>query len=350
MRAAVIGLGRIGFEFSLDPKRQQPASHLECCLELSEISNVAVCDVSIDKHARARKRFPQVDSAFESYLEMLREFEPEIVSVATPTPSHARIACDVASYPSVKAIFLEKPIAQSLEEADRIISACRKNEVQLTVNYTRRWHPTFQKLVAYVGDPHVVIGIHPGPLLRTGTHMIDLFNQLLPDEPVSVQAFGLPYLNYLTDSKEGCNDLSISGCVHYTVKNDLKGEAILISGADKPYVLFELDVLMKNGRFRVVDNGGRLEFYEPEPSNMYSLNELVPREITSYRRVRRQTPLLWAIKSVIAGVDKPWWQEASSLAARKALHVALALHYSTMHDSQIVLLEAVPEKYMVNSY
>lgn len=361
MRAAVIGLGRIGFEFGLDKKRKQPASHLDCYRSMNDIAEIAVCDVDKNKLALVRMAYYISDEAnpfrmkeFTDYRKMLQEFQPQIVSICTPTPTHASITCEVANHPSVKAIFLEKPIAQSLEEADRIIKACEKNQIKLAVNYTRRWHPLWQatKKLSHFDEIISIVGFHHGPLLRTGTHMLDIFNWYIGREPINVQAFGYAESNYLTSS----NDYNISG--HITYEDNI--EATIVSGKQKPYLLFEVDIFRRESRTKILENGKYYCHYKKFPSDKYSnIEELKPCEVVYERSLPiNRTPLYNAITQLTTSIYDVITQLANSIYkplctgedARKALEVALALHYSAMNGNTLININEVPKNYVVVSH
>lgn len=349
-RAAIIGLGLIGFQYGLEKGRVYPASHYHCYRHLFEngmLTDIAVCDSDKVKLAGFS------ENMFTNYHEMMQKFNPEIVSICTPTNTHAGITCDIASYPSIRAILLEKPMAESLEDADKIIKACINNNVRLSVNYSRRWSGDFRTLQVFCKSSAkrfcTAIGLHPGPLLRTGTHMLDLFNWCFGD-PVHVQAFGILWANYVTQKVlEGNLDYNISGVISYQHGH----LAILSSNKSRPYVLFEVDVLSDGGRMRIVDNGEQTDFYAVRPSRRYeNLKEL--------KLVRRESPgevhstLLRAIEETVhsAGAEKPsnFVNSCSGEDARNTLQVALALHYSAMHKNKIVRVSEVPRDYKVESY
>lgn len=346
-KVTIIGLGRVGFKFGLDEMRVRPASHVACYLESKSVDSIALCDSNLDTLTTALCKTDKLEkeiAAYDKYQIMLKEFQPEIVSICSPTPTHAEIACAVASSGSVKAIFLEKPIAQSLQEADAIINACKSNGVRLTVNYTRRWSPLYRDVKSTLLreglDIETIVGIHPGPLLRTGTHATDLFNWLMIDDPIEAQAIGCGHTNYLGTENLSTEDLNISGVISYGDK-----EAVLLSGKQKPYVLFEVDIIGSNGRIRVSGNGTKAEYYKVAPSNRYeNLNELY--EATVQTVYERENPLLRAISEVI---ERQQFISCTGQEARNALQIALALHYSMTHQRPVKLTD-VPLDYKVVSH
>lgn len=341
IRAAVIGLGRVGFEFSLEEGRGQLASHLSCYIEFLGRQNVAVCDTNIAQLSKVQLHYFIAEedgnklSYYQNYEEMLNRFKPHVVSICTPTNTHEKIACEVVSFPSVKSLFVEKPIAQSMSEANRIIEACKSHGVKLTVNHQRRWDPTYQFLAANLKDPKTIIGIHHGPILRTGIHMLDLFNWIVGKRPVSAQAFGKSFTNYVTDAtaQPPFNDVNISGIITYE-----EGiEAILVSGPQKPFVLFEFDAIYDNGRLRVTENGDRVEVWDAFTSDRYAgLGELKP---VSVRMRKEPSSLFEAIKEVCNFESFAAPNSCSGEEGKKALQLALALNYSAAHNNQIVPLD-----------
>ena len=339
MRSAVIGLGRVGYEFGLDKKREdQPASHLACYQALPAIDEIAVCDLDPQKRGNLPSETKKVSSHWKDYDCMLKNFEPNVVSICTPTPTHKEIAVAAAQTSSVKAIFLEKPIASTVKDAKAIIEACKENNVRLTVNFTRRWNPVYASLKDSSFD--FAVGMHPGPLLRTGVHMLDLFN-LIFGEPKIVQAFGEPQDNYLTLESDS-NDYNINGAIHY-----VPGTAFLISGPHRPKtVLFELDLFSEASRMKIGDNGAKVTNYSLLPGRYTGLSEYKEQIIQNCYPTL--SPLLAAIEET---ANFPLTQNScSGEDALEALRVALGLHYSAMNAYKIVALKELPEDYEVKTY
>src|SRR5207247_1879985 len=114
---------------------------------------------------------------------------------ATPDNYHVGPVIDAANA-KVKAILVEKPIATSVEDADRMIEAARKNGVRLSVDHTRSWWPSYQharKLVrngAIGGLTRIVVtmGGARSMLFRNGTHLVDTMEYFAESPPVWVIA------------------------------------------------------------------------------------------------------------------------------------------------------------------
>lgn len=96
---------------------------------------VGVSDVS--KKALSKARNAGVKKTFTDYKDLLKQPEIDAVIIALPTHFHLRCATEAAE--AKKQIFLEKPIARNLEEANAIISASKRNSVKLMIGYPLRF-------------------------------------------------------------------------------------------------------------------------------------------------------------------------------------------------------------------
>jgi hypothetical protein len=124
-KAGVIGIGRIGYKWK--------DSHYNQYCRNERVESVCLCDtVPVSTHI----------PIYFNYLEMIKKGHLDIVSVCTPPETHCKIVCDIAPY--VKGIYCEKPIATTLEEADKMIQVCHSYGVVLQINHQRRWNkPVF---------------------------------------------------------------------------------------------------------------------------------------------------------------------------------------------------------------
>ncbi|RJP23591.1 MAG: gfo/Idh/MocA family oxidoreductase [Deltaproteobacteria bacterium] len=85
---------------------------------------------------------------FPTYEELLRNSDIEAVLISVPHHLHRPLSIQAAD--AGKHVMVEKPIANNLEEADSMLSACRRNGVKLTVNYSFRYLPRVRKARALV--------------------------------------------------------------------------------------------------------------------------------------------------------------------------------------------------------
>ena len=130
LRLGLIGLGYIG------------KVHLRHALKLTNANLVAVSDIS--KRALKNAKSAGVKKTFDSYEQLLKD--PEIDAVIIALPTHLHLQCAIRAAEERKHIFLEKPIARNVQEAQEIISATRRNSVKLMIVYPLRFNSTFRNL------------------------------------------------------------------------------------------------------------------------------------------------------------------------------------------------------------
>ena len=118
--------------------------HLKNALTLQEqgeIKLVGLADIALE-----RAKGPGDEHgvpAFDNAIEMLDKTKPQFVVVATPHPSHEEIT--VAAAQRGIHVLCEKPIAHTVDAADRMIAACRKAGVLLGIDFSQRPTPAYQK-------------------------------------------------------------------------------------------------------------------------------------------------------------------------------------------------------------
>jgi len=100
---------------------------------------VSVADIDAARGEALAKEFNA--KYYEDYREMLRG-DIDAVSICLPHSLHCEATIEAASLG--KHVLIEKPISNTLEEADQIIEACRQHGVNLMVGFTHRFHPELQ--------------------------------------------------------------------------------------------------------------------------------------------------------------------------------------------------------------
>ena len=94
---------------------------------------------------------------FEDYEQALRETQPDAVSINTYTDSHAAYA--LRAMDAGCHVFVEKPLAPNLADAEAIVAKAKATRRKLVVGYILRVHPAWQKLVGIgrgLGKPLVM--------------------------------------------------------------------------------------------------------------------------------------------------------------------------------------------------
>ncbi len=132
LKFALVGCGRIA-------KRH---SDLLGHGEIEGAQLVAVCDLDESRAKAIGEKFDV--PYFTDMHEMMKQIDLDIVSVLTDSGSHAKVVIDLAQYG--KHIVVEKPIALTLDDVDRMISACDRHGIKLFVVQQNRFNVPVVKL------------------------------------------------------------------------------------------------------------------------------------------------------------------------------------------------------------
>ena len=135
MKYALIGCGRIA------------VNHMKAALN-NNLDIVAVCDIDKEKmEAILEKNNLQENKSIKKYIDykkMIDEEKPELVSIATESGIHAEIALHCIEY-GVNVI-IEKPMAMSIEDADKIVELSEKKNVKVSACHQNRFNIAIQEL------------------------------------------------------------------------------------------------------------------------------------------------------------------------------------------------------------
>lgn len=194
-RAGVIGCGEIGSTIEDHVQGSSirmglPYGHAPAYRAVQRVKLVAGADNNAGRRRDFSKRWciPE-QNVYADYREMLERENLDIVSIATPTPLHVEMTL-AAVEAGVGAIFLDKPVASRLGDAQRAVRACRDAGIPVMVNHTRRGDVTYRQARQLIDDGaigtlHSLIAHFNGHLMWTGTHAFDLINYFNGDRPVS---------------------------------------------------------------------------------------------------------------------------------------------------------------------
>lgn len=133
MRYAIIGCGRIA--------RFHIMSAKENYLEI-----VALCDLDVEKVKKYIHDYnlPLTTKIYSDYKKMIEKENVEFISIATESDKHAPIAIDVIEQ-NIN-VLIEKPIALSIEDANRIYAIAEEKDVIVGVCHQNRFNPAIREL------------------------------------------------------------------------------------------------------------------------------------------------------------------------------------------------------------
>ncbi|MFH1789419.1 MAG: Gfo/Idh/MocA family oxidoreductase [Candidatus Altiarchaeota archaeon] len=181
IRAAVVGVGAMG------------KNHARVYAELEGVELAAVADIDEERAKRISDKYRC--RHYADYRKMLSGEDLDVVSVVVPTNSHTRIALECIGR-GVN-VLVEKPIADTVENAEKMISAARKNKVKLSVGHVERFNPAVVELkrrldAGELGRIFKVACVRVGPfperirdvgvVVDLATHELDIMRYLVGAE------------------------------------------------------------------------------------------------------------------------------------------------------------------------
>jgi len=146
LKLCLVGCGMIG------------RIHAQACQKHRDDIDLYVCDLDSEVARAAGEEFEAV-GVFTSYEEVLADSDIEAVDLCLPHHIHASTA--LSAFEAGKHVLLEKPIANSLAEADSIIKAADKSGLVLAVSENFRFEPGIDRALEImergdIGKPFLI--------------------------------------------------------------------------------------------------------------------------------------------------------------------------------------------------
>jgi len=194
-KTALVGCSRMGaFIDNEVPEERGAYSHAAGYEACDRTEMIACSDLREDVMEEVGKRYgvPK-ESQYTDYKEMIDREQPDIVSVATQPEHRAEIVIYAAEH-GVRAIYAEKALAASMDDAKAMLEAVERNGVCLNLGANRRWdvgYDTMKDVIdsGRIGSLKTVISHMTGTMFNTASHIFDLLVRLNSDAAVSwVQA------------------------------------------------------------------------------------------------------------------------------------------------------------------
>lgn len=194
VRVLVAGLGNMGRSHAL-------AYHTNPGFEIVGLVN------------RSRVALPAELQGYEilpSFEDALAELTPDLVSINTYSDSHAAYA--IKAMEAGADVFVEKPLATTVEDAKRVVAAAKANGRKLVIGYILRHHPSWMRLIGEarkLGGPYVfrmnlnqqssgptwethkALMQTTSPIVDCGVHYLDVMLQITDAKPVQVRGMGV---------------------------------------------------------------------------------------------------------------------------------------------------------------
>ncbi len=191
VRVGVVGTGHLG------------EHHVKHFANMNEAILVGVFDTNQNRGQKIAKNNKTL------YFPTLKDLKNKVdaISIVTPTESHAIIALECMK--SGKHVFVEKPMTQSISEANDLIISAKKNNVVLQVGHIERLNPALNALKPYLIEPRYIEIQRLAPYQTRGSdipvvldlmiHDIDIILSIIKSPVKSIRANGLSIITNSID-------------------------------------------------------------------------------------------------------------------------------------------------------
>ena len=343
LRYALIGCGRIS-----------PNHAAACLANADELEPVAVCDPVAPRRSILKEHFQDPAlRGYADYREMLLKERPQLVAIATESGKHAQIALDCLE--AGCNLIVEKPIALSLEDADRIIALADQKGLKVCACHQNRFNKSVQKIRKAVEDGRFGRMLHGtahirwnrnkayydqakwrgtweqdgGALMNQCIHNIDLLRWMMGDGVAEVMA----YTDRLAHDYIEAEDLGLA-LVRFT-----NGSYGVIEGTTNVYPKNLEETLYLFGEKGTVKAGGksvnRIEEWRfadetEDPAQICRAFSETPPNIYGFGH----TPLYRHVMAAVRGNRAPL---CDARAGRRALELVLAIYLSAAEHRPVAL-------------
>jgi len=204
IRVGIIGVGYLGMQHA------RIASYLE------EADLRAVADIDFKKAFEIGNRHGV--NYYQNYEDMLDEIDAGIV--ATPTSEHHAISMNLLR--NGKHVLVEKPITETVAQAEELVAAAKAQGLVLQVGHLERFNPAVEAVETIISDPRFLevqrLGsfsarsLDVNVVLDLMIHDLDIILALIKDEVAVIRSSGIHVLSEKIDIANARLEFK-SGCV-----------------------------------------------------------------------------------------------------------------------------------------
>lgn len=249
-KVLLIGLGQVGmgYDFKVVPSLSLVLTHARAFSMHQNFTLVG----GVDPDPGCRDRFVQGyrASAYDDLATALKQTQPDVVVIASPTQYHLEAIQAALSHAKPKLILCEKPLAYDLAEARAMIETCKDAGCLLYVNYLRRVEPGAIEIKQRLMDGRIATPVkgvawYSKGLLHNGSH----FSNLLEFWLGPVMDFKLISPGRLWQGTDPEPDVQITFA---------SGEVIFLAAKEENFSHHEIQLVAPNGCLRYEQGGRRI--------------------------------------------------------------------------------------------
>jgi len=184
---------------------------------------------SPESRAALNKELGGAYPEFADFQEALKVSKPDAVSISTYPDTHAEYA--EAAFDAGCHVFIEKPLAETVVAAERIVAKARATNRKLVIGYILRHHPSWIKFIEVAQtlgkplvmrmnlnqqssesnwDTHKNLMSSISPIVDCGVHYVDVMCQMTRSKPIRVSGIGARLTDELPEGKINYGALQVS--------------------------------------------------------------------------------------------------------------------------------------------
>jgi predicted dehydrogenase len=243
---------------------------------------VAVSDLSLQRLAQVETRYPSIKTTTD-YRELLKNPSVDAVVIATPVSSHFDLALE--SLKAGKHVLVEKPLAASSEQAERLIEEGERRQRILMVDHTFVYTGavrTIRQMVAgqtlgdiyYYDSVRVNLGLFQhdmNVIWDLAVHDLSIMDYVLPAKPIAVSATGISNIQGQPENVAYLTlffpDRQIAH-IHVNWLAPVKVRRTLIGGSEKMVVYDDLE---PSEKVKIYDKGVTVSAIPQRPEAVYEM-------------------------------------------------------------------------------
>jgi len=310
LRAAVIGVGYLG------------RFHAQKYRDHAGVTLVGVVDASRERAAEVAAEVGCV--AFTDHRELIGQVD--LVSIAVPTQYHFAVARDCLA--NRIHVLLEKPITQTIAEADELIRLADQYGLVLQVGHLERFNPAVLALQGVLNNPLFIESHRLAPFKPRGTdvnvvldlmiHDIDILLSLVRHPIITINSVGLPVLSGEVDIANARLQFA-NGCVANVTASRASRETMR-----------KIRVFQKDAYIAIDYQNRSIAIYKRQPGA--NLIPGLPDVVVEECRFAQSDALRDEIAAFVAAVANGTPPVVSGEDGKRALEVAMQISSRLWHE------------------
>lgn len=227
---------------------------------------VAVCDRRPERLALAKSRYPYIETT-DVAMEVVADPRIDAIVIATPVSTHFELARQALR--AGKHVLVEKPLAATSDEAERLIEEANRRRLILMVDHTFVYTGAVRKIrelitdgllgqLYYYDSVRVNLGLFQhdvNVIWDLAVHDLSIMDYVLPQRPVAISATGMSHIPGQPENIAYITLFfadSLIGHIHVNWLAPAKVRRTLIGGSQKMIVYDDLE---PSEKVKVYDRG-----------------------------------------------------------------------------------------------